>query len=402
MKKIILLSLMCLFTTIQAFSQDCIEDVRYTLQRKEIGKAKRLIDECFAANPQNADVLLMKANVYLQRYSQELESLNKDRKYVIKDPDAIWIANDCFYQSIQINPNVKPKSGNFGSLEGQSLCAPYLYTLGKDALTDEKAEEAQRYFNAAIRSFNAKSSAEGNLYLIAIYSDLALIAQKKGDTVEYKKMLNSAINLKPKRAGSYLLLYDQLLLEGDTVNAVKMLKMARANVPDTLSQAIYNYEINYFAMMNDVEKLTSACDEFIAKFGETIDNLALIASYLNTAGQLDKAEVYIHKGLAINSANFDLLYQMAYSYFAEALKYQSLLDEANNTTNFDLQEKLATEQEVVLQKAHEWSQKAYDVKKDDPHNNNMLQQLKGRLHLPVPEELKTWLQEYKAKQQQGK
>ena len=393
MKKIILLSLVCLFATTQAFSQTCVEDVWFTLKGGQIGKAKRLVDECYAANPNNADVLLIKANVYLRRYSQEMESAYKDSKYVVKEPNAIWIANDCFYRAIQINSNVKPKSGNAGALEGQALCAPYIYTIGKDALEAGQLDSAKLYYNTAIRSFSVKTdrpNPEANLYIMAIYGDLALIALQKGDTAEYKKMLINTTNLKPKGANTYLLLYEQYLLESDTVNALKILKAARANVPDTLSKDIYNYEINYFAMINDVEKLTVACDEFIVKFGESDVNLALIANYLNNAGQFEKAEVYARKGLTINPNNFDLLYQMGCRYAFEVIKYQDLIDEAEKARDFDKIEELVTIVEEILKNVNEWSEKAYQIKNDDPYNNRMLLQAKGRLHLPIPDELKAW------------
>ena len=48
-----------------------------------------------------------------------------------------------------------------------------------------------------------------------------------------------------------------------------------------------------------------------------------------------------------------------------------------------------------MQKAHDWSQKAYEIDPNNRQNNITLQQLKVKLLLPVPEELKAKVDSYR-------
>lgn len=52
-------------------------------------------------------------------------------------------------------------------------------------------------------------------------------------------------------------------------------------------------------------------------------------------------------------------------------------------------------QKGILQNAHTWSEKAYNLNPNDVNNNVMLQQIKVKLLLPVPEELKAKVDSYR-------
>ena len=390
-----MLSLIGIFTVAQVFSQapPCVNEAYMALRNKSISKAKRIIDDCSVVSSNNADVLLMKGNVYLQRYSQEEESLKKDRAYVVKDPDAIFIANESFYQAIQSNSKVEPKTGNFSAVEGQIYCAAPLYSKGMDYLEKNDFDNAEKYLNAAARSFKADSK-NPNLatYLSYIYFSLAEIAIQKKDPIMQKKMLIETTNLKAKTSTPYLILYEIYLNEKDTVNAGKILNAAKQNVPDSLSADITEYEMAYYTMMKQTEKLPEIAEKFIKGHGETPKNLALVANYLNNAYMLELAEKYIKIGLEKAPNDFDLNQQMGYRYFFEAENYQNMIDSVTKKRDFNAVGALREKENEALKNAHTWVEKAYVVKKDDVLNNRMLRQLKVKLMLEVPEELKQSLE----------
>lgn len=393
MKRIILLSLLGILSVSYAFAQPCVNDVWMSLRNKQIGKAKKIIDECVVANSESAEVWLMRGNVYLQRFSQEEDNLKKNPSYVVKDPDAVWIANESFYKALQLDNKVEPRTGMMGPLEGQILCAGPLYAKGRGYLEKGDFENAEKYLVVAARNFKLDAkNPDLSLYLSYIYSDMAYIAAKKNDAEAYKKALVDGTNTHPSTADLYLMLYDVYKNEKDTANAEKILNAARKNVPDSLSKDIYAYEIGHYAMINNVEKLNEASEALVKKFGETPENLALVAGYLNNSDQMARAEGYIKRGLEMAPNNFDLNQQMGYRYFFEAEKYQNRIDEALLNKEYSKVSELQAEEKVALENAHTWVEKAYQLNPNDVLNNRMLKQLKVKLRLEVPEALEQSLQ----------
>ena len=62
MKKLTFL-LVGLMISTTLFSQSCLDDVWQCLRNNQAPKAKKFIEECMAAYPDNAQVWLMKGNV---------------------------------------------------------------------------------------------------------------------------------------------------------------------------------------------------------------------------------------------------------------------------------------------------------------------------------------------------
>ena len=397
MKKLFVLALMAIMAIGSAYSQS-LEDVWMNLRNKQIGKARKVMDAVMLDNEQNAQAWLMKGNTYLQVYQQDMDRLAKDASYVSRTPDAIIIANEAFYQAISLDGNVVPMTGMLGPIEGQALCADPVYAMAQKAAESGDVENAIKYYNLAARDFKA---AKSNVNAGIAYYDVAQLYKKTGDMANYKNMLNEVVKLKFPDPAVYLDLYDIYKEEKDTVNCGKILKTALKNVPEDKRPDIEAAELDYFAMTGQTDKLNSTCDMMATKYEKSALVLALIANHLVNNGQYEKAESVINKGLAVDPNNAELNFQMASRYFFEALANQDLQDQTMKSKEGSYAERaekvneLKAAQKTILENAHTWSEKAYNINPNDMNNNVMLQQIKLKLLLPVPEELKAKVDSYR-------
>ena len=397
MKKLFVLAVMAIMAIGSAYSQS-LEDVWMNLRNNQVGKARKVMDAVMVGNEQNAQAWLMKGNTYLRVYQQDQERLKKDPAYVSRTPDAIIIANEAFYQAISLDGNIVPMTGMLGPIEGQALCADPVYAMAENAANNGDNENAIKYYNLAARDFKlAKSNVNAGI----AYYQVAGLYKATGDKVNYKNMLNETVKLKFPDPVVYLDLYDIYKEEKDTVNCGKILKTAMKVVPEENRADIEAAELDYFAMTGQVDKLNATCDAMAAKYEKSAPVLALIANHLVNNGQYEKAESVINKGLAVDPNNADLNFQMASRYFFEALANQDLQDQTMKSKEGSYAERaekvneLKAAQKTILENAHTWSEKAYNINPDDMNNNVMLQQIKLKLLLPVPDELKAKVDSYR-------
>ena len=397
MKKLFVLAVMAIMAIGSAYSQS-LEDVWMNLRNNQIGKARKVMDAVMVGNEQNAEAWLMKGNTYLRVYQQDQERIAKDPAYVSRTPDAIIIANEAFYQAISLDKDVTPKTGMLGPIEGQALCADPVYTMAQKAAENGDKENAIKYYNLAARDFKA---AKSNVNAGIAYYEVAQLYKQAGDKANYKNMLNETVKLKFPDPVVYLDLYDLYKEEKDTVNCGKILKTALKAVPEENRADIEAAELDYFAMTGQVDKLNATCDAMAAKYEKSAPVLALIANHLVNNGQYEKAESVINKGLAVDPNNADLNFQMASRYFFEAIANQEMQDQLMKSKEGSYAERaekvneLKAAQKTILENAHTWSEKAYNINPNDMNNNVMLQQIKLKLLLPVPDELKAKVDSYR-------
>lgn len=397
MKKLFVLAVIAIMAVGSAYSQS-LDDVWMNLKNKQIGKARKVMDAVMVGNEQNAQAWLMKGNTYLQVYQQDQERLAKDPSYVSRTPDAIIIANEAFYQAISLDGKIVPMTGMLGPIEGQALCADPVYAMAEKAMNSGDNENAIKYFNLAARDFKA---AKSNVNAGISYYQVATLYKAAGDKANYKTMLNEAVKLNFPDPVVYLDLYDLYKEEKDTVACGKILKTALKVLPEDKQADIEAAELDYFAMTGQIDKLNSTCDAMAVKYEKSAPVLALIANHLVNNGQYDKAESVINKGLAVDPNNADLNFQMATRYFFEALANQDLQDQTMKSKEGSYMERaekvneLKAAQKTILENAHVWSEKAYQINPDDMNNNVMLQQIKVKLLLPVPDELKAKVDSYR-------
>ena len=374
------------------------------LRNKQIGKARKVMDAVMVGNEDNADAWLMKGNTYLQVYMQDQSRLEKDPAYVSKTPDAIIIANEAFYKAISLNKDVAAKTGMLGPKEGQALCADPVFTMAEEAKANGDKENAIKYFNLAARDYKAAGTPNAIINAGLAYYEVSQLYKKAGDKENQKNMLNEMVKMKYPDPGVYTELYDIYKEEKDTVNCGKILKTAMKNVPEAYRADVEATELDYFAMTGQMDKLNATCDEMAAKYDTSAAALALIANHLVNNAQYEKAESVINKGLAVakdQKAIAELDFQMASRYFFEAIANQNMQEQIMNSKEGSYAERaekvnaLKDTQKVILEKAHTWSEKVYNIDPDDRHNNDMLQQIKLKLRLPVPEELQSKIDSYK-------
>lgn len=400
MKKLFVLAVMAIMAIGSAYSQS-LEDVWMNLRNNQVGKARKVMDAVMVGNEQDAQAWLMKGNTYLRVYQQDQERKAKDASYVSRTPDAIIIANEAFYQAIALDKDVTPKTGMLGPIEGQALCADPVYAMAQQAAENGDMENAIKYFNLAARDFKA---AKSNVNAGITYYAVAQLYKQKGDKANFKAMLNEVVKLKYPGSEAYLDLYDLYKEEKDTVNCGKILKTAIKNVPEDKRADIEAAELDYFAMTGQIDKLNATCDEMAAKYEKSAAVMALIANHLVNNAQYEKAEAVINKGLAVAQRPEDIAelnFQMASRYFFEAVANDKMQEEIMKSKEGSYMERaekvnaLKDAQKPILENAHTWSEKVYQLNPNDRYNNEMLQQIKLKLMLPVPEELKAKVDSYR-------
>ena len=177
------------------------------------------------------------------------------------------------------------------------------------------------------------------------------------------------------------------------MNCGKILAKGLAAFPE--DEDIMKAQIDYFDMTGQSEKVLALCDTMLAKKPGDLTVAANCANYMSNAKYFQKAEEILTGLLEKNPNDFQLNFQMAYRYFMEVVEYEDKIDAAMKAKQYAEVNPLRTAEKEIIQKAHEWSQKAYDINGNNQQNNIMLQQLKVKLLMPVPEELKAKVDSYR-------
>ena len=390
MKKLTFL-LVGLMISTTLFSQSCLDDVWQCLRNNQAPKAKKFIEECMAAYPDNAQVWLMKGNVYVNLYNSDQKKLNADPNYTPRYPDALMIANEAFVKALELDPKVQPKTGMLGAIDGQRLCADPFYEMGAKYAEKKDYENAIKYYTLAAKNYELGKNKKN---ASATYFQLAVSYFGQDKQAEGKEMLLKSISAYPALlSASYTTLYDVYKSEKDTVNCGKILEKGLAAFPE--DEDIMKAQIDFFDMTGQGEKVLALCDTMLAKKPGDLTVAANCANYMSNAKYFQKAEEILTGLLEKNPNDFQLNFQMAYRYFMEVVEYEDKIDAAMKAKQYAEVNPLRTAEKEIIQKAHDWSQKAYDINGNVQQNNIMLQQLKVKLLIPVPEELKAKVDSYR-------
>ena len=216
------------------------------------------------------------------------------------------------------------------------------------------------------------------------------------DDVNYKKNLLDAAKLNVAVPDIYLGLYDIYKDEKDTVKCGEILVQARKVVPDSLSIDIKGYELDYFAMIGDTAKLKAAALKMYDQYKDNIEVIKIVAAYLVNNREYLLAENIINIGLEIDPNDFDILQQMAYRFFYEAVDYDNIKDERMKNKKYMEAKTYLEKANEILETAVIWAEKAYKIKQDDMKHNLMYSKILVRLNmLPIPEELQQKIDSYK-------
>lgn len=386
MKKLTVL-LVALLASSTMFAQTCIDDAWQCLRQNQAPKAKKFIETCMEAYPDNAQVWLMKANVYVNLYNSDQTKLDKDPNYVPRYPDALIIANEAFVKALQLDKNVQPKTGMLGAIDGQRVCAEPIYKMGIVALQNGDYQKALEQFTLAARNFELGKSATN---AATAYVQAALIYRDKlNDKENASAMFAKAIANKKDFADAYVELYYLYLDMNDTVRCGETVEKALKNVPADKQNSLAEPMMNYYSLTNQGEKLLALCDTVIANNPKDVNMAAVCANYLSNYKSFAKAEEILNKALAAEPNNFKLNEQMGYRYYEEM---QSLEEQAaqyikDKKYNEAIALRNSPEMKELVQKGYEWANKAYNIDPDHLDNMLHLRQLMVKLGMTVPQEL---------------
>lgn len=386
MKKLTVL-LVALLASSTMFAQTCIDDAWQCLRQNQAPKAKKFIETCMEAYPDNAQVWLMKANVYVNLYNSDQTKLDKDPNYVPRYPDALIIANEAFVKALQLDKNVQPKTGMLGAIDGQRVCAEPIYKMGIVALQNGDYQKALEQFTLAARNFELGKSATN---AATAYVQAALIYRDKlNDKENASAMFAKAIANKKDFADAYVELYYLYLDMNDTVRCGETVEKVLKNVPADKQNSLAEPMMNFYSLTNQGEKLLALCDTVIANNPKDVNMAAVCANYLSNYKSFAKAEEILNKALAAEPNNFKLNEQMGYRYYEEM---QSLEEQAaqyikDKKYNEAIALRNSPEMKELVQKGYEWANKAYNIDPDHLDNMLHLRQLMVKLGMTVPQEL---------------
>jgi len=395
MKKSFLFVVFILFAISSLVAQrpKCLDEAILSIGKKDIIGAKRDIDKCFQGNELSADTWLVRANVYVHYYDYELSRKKKDENYVIKEPNAIIIANESFYKALELKSDIKTPAGLFNPKEGQVLTADVINTMAANAMDNKNYAEAIKLFNLVIRSYRVNMT-ENAKYLAEVYIDLANSYKNLGDDDNYKKTLLDAIKMNVAQRSTYLKLYDLYEKEKDTVKCGEILAQARKAIPGDLE--IKGYELGYFVMIGDTSNLRTAAKAIFEQTKTNVDVINFVVEYMVDNKEYLLAEEMIKTGLAIDSNNLKLNQQMALRYFYEAIDYQNISIEKSKERPYNAAVVKAAQNKMneVLEVAAIWAAKAFEIDQNDEKHNKMYAQILVRLTKPMPDELKEKIDSY--------
>ncbi len=395
MKKLFLFTLVFVLA-IGSYAQS-LQDVWMALQNKNIPLAQKNIDLLMPGNEDNAKAWLYRGNVYLRIYSRDEERTKKNPSYVSKTPDAAWIAYESFYKALELNPNIETDAGLTNPKEGQILCGEPIYNQAVAAHKAGDYEKAEKYYRATIKCFGLEPTYKQ--FVGTTYYQLANMMKQKDGEEAYLAVLDEAINANTNFVNIYLIAYDLYSKQGNIEKCNQILAKGKKNIKKSDDiMYIYSLELGAAAQENDSAKLAKAI-EHVAKFDTLPEFIADAATYLINAGKYQEAHALIGNAYEKNLNSFSLINAMGYTYYMEARSYQDLNNQAVKSKDFEKAKYYKDRQNELLNYAHEWVEKAYNIKKDDLQNANMLRQLKLQLGKEVPEELNEILKQGTAKQQ---
>ena len=124
------------------------------------------------------------------------------------------------------------------------------------------------------------------------------------------------------------------------------------------------------------------------------DIMANAANYLLNAGMFDKAEQVLNRGLEKKPNDFSLNNMMAYGTFLRVNDIIKLRNQAISERQYELANQYKEQQDALMNTAHDWAQKAFDIDPDHLQNAKMLKQLKLQLGKEVPAELNAVIEKY--------
>ena len=383
MKKLIVFSLLCIFAA-ASYSQN-VEDVWMLLKNGNIPGAKKKIDECMPSNQDNPRAWLYRGNAYLMVYNRDQERKAKDPEYVSKNPDAIYIAYESFYRSLELNSELIIE-GILTSKDGQIACAGPLYNMGYEAYTKNDYDNTVKYLSAAIKCFKLSGRRDDKEFVGIGYYYLADITQRLKGEEAYLTVLDDAVKAKTGVVVVYQMAYDVYSKRNDWDKCKEILAAAKKDVPAKEQGPIFALDLNYSSSTGDTVRFEKA----MKKVKENVKDIELVSeasNYLVDGGKYEEAIELVKQCVDSNPESALANFQVAYVYYNYSNSFVALANNAVMNGEYEKSNEFKAKQTEMLTIAHDWSERSFNLKKDDVQNALLLKQVKLFLGKEVSEEL---------------
>ena len=368
-KKIILIILCTVFTSVLMAQKHNIVNASIALKNENYSDAKKYIDEAYSneSTSNSAKMWNYRAPIYLQIAIKEAEL----------DKDAILKATEAHIKCLQEDKKgrviVRKWTNKEDIISGVVNCAYKLFNLAIEEFNAANYERAIKLYTAIfdIIPFDEENQLKrGNISKETILFNSFFASKKMNDNVKSKDLLQQLIDMNFNEPAIYIHMSNIFIEEGNTDQAINYLNLGRDMFED--DQSLINTEINLYIQLGRTTEL-------IAKLSEAIEldpeNDLL---YFNRATMYDQKGDFVNAendyliSLELNKSSFGANYNLGALYFNAGVETNN---KANNTSNNTTYKKLKSQADNSFSKALPFLEMAFDLDNKDKNTLLSLKQL---------------------------
>lgn len=360
MKKIGILFVLVLFSTIsQAQKKNIVSSWNY-LKYDEIDKAKLAIDEA----SKNEETAGMAKTWYYKGMIYEKMHKHKNIAFAVLDSTPLVSAYNYYEKSLQIDS--KSEYAVDINLRKYNLYS-MIFNQGIEEFKGERFRQAMLLFETAM-------VIQPNDTLSVL--NAATSAERANNKEKAKTYYQKVIDLKYKDANIYTLLAELYKSEKDTARALEVLRAGRKEFP--VNQAMIITELNIYLLQG---KNKEALEMFTTAIANEPTNPSMYYNYglvNEKTGDLVKAEEAYKKAIELKPDFFDAIYSIGAMHFNAAAE---IGNKANNIKPDKVKEynEAKAKADEVFKKALPFLEKAYELNPKDQSTLFSLKQLYVRL-----------------------
>jgi tetratricopeptide (TPR) repeat protein len=368
-KKIILITLCTVFTSVLMAQKHNIVNASIALKNENFSDAKKYIDEAYSneSTSNSAKMWNYRAPIYLQIAIKESEL----------DKDAILKATEAHIKCLQEDKKgrviVRKWTNKEDIISGIVQCAYKLFNLGIEEFNSANYERAIQMYSAIfdIIPFDEENQLKrGNISKETILFNSFFASKKMNDNVKSKDLLQQLIDMNFNEPAIYIHMSNIFIEEGNTDQAINYLNLGRDMFED--DQSLINTEINLYIQLGRTTELITKLSEAIELDPEN-DLL-----YFNRATMYDQKGDFINAekdyliSLDLNKSSFGANYNLGALYFNSGVETNN---KANNTSNNTTYKKLKSQAENSFSKALPFLEMAFELDNKDKNTLLSLKQL---------------------------
>ena len=368
-KKIILIILCTVFTSVLMAQKHNIVNASIALKNENYSDAKKYIDEAYSneSTSNSAKMWNYRAPIYLQIAIKDSEL----------DKDAILKATEAHIKCLQEDKKgrviVRKWTNKEDIISGVVNCAYKLFNLAIEEFNAANYERAIQLYTAIfdIIPFDEENQLKrGNISKETILFNSFFASKKMNDNVKSKDLLQQLIDMNFNEPSIFIHMSNLFIEEGNTDQAINYLNLGRDMFED--DQSLINTEINLYIQLGRTTEL-------IAKLSEAIEldpeNDLL---YFNRATMYDQKGDFVNAendyliSLELNKSSFGANYNLGALYFNAGVETNN---KANNTSNNTTYKKLKSQADNSFSKALPFLEMAFDLDNKDKNTLLSLKQL---------------------------